>query len=125
VLFANGRVLCWGGNGDGVLGINSTTDVVGPAAIASQGYISFSSTFPVVQLSCQVHVCAVFANGRVSCWGVNDSQQLGENLPNTNSRGTDTNTMANAVFVSFATSINTIPVIQVSTGKYIYIYIYI
>jgi hypothetical protein len=119
-LFAHGRVLCWGSNANGALGIDSTTDLVGPTAITSQGYIAFSTTIRVVQLSAYLHVCALFYNGRVSCWGLNDAQQLGENLANTNNRGTGADTMANAVFVTFAATIDTIPIIQVSAGRYRY-----
>ena len=48
-----------------------------------------SDTGAVVQIACggvnAYHMCAVFADGRVKCWGSNGSGQLG--LGNTNERG--------------------------------------
>lgn len=68
-----GGAKCWGGNGSGQLGNNSTTqsnvpvDVVGlTAGVAS---ISAGSTA----------TCAVTAAGAAKCWGYNGNGQLGNN----------------------------------------------
>jgi hypothetical protein len=100
-----------------VLGIDSSADVIGVAAIAALDFISFSDTLPAVQLSHYNQACAIFVNGRTRCWGMNDSQQLGENVHSYSNRGSATNPMAGAIFVTFSASINTIPIIQVATGR--------
>jgi hypothetical protein len=126
-LFVHGRITCWGWNVFGTMGIDSTTDVIGTAAVAALKYIAFSDTIPAVQISLHVHACALFANSRVRCWGLNAEQQLGEGPVVIFQRGDGTNRMAGAVFITFSPNINTIPVINVAVGRYIDIsyYIYI
>jgi alpha-tubulin suppressor-like RCC1 family protein len=68
-----GLALCWGDNGNGQIGRGT---VVG----------SFPSPVPVVELGNSVpvavatgfaHSCALLADGRVRCWGLNQNGQLG------------------------------------------------
>ncbi len=110
-------MLCWGSNGYGSLGINSEVDTFGVTGLASLGFIAFSHTVPAVMVSVFNHVCALFANGRTQCWGINDAQQLGENLNNINNRGTGAYPIGDGVFVTFSASYNTLQIIQVSAGR--------
>ena len=73
-LKSTGRVVCWGDNSSGQLGlgdsaitrrVRATTEITLDAvvAIAAGGF----------------HTCALRVNGRVSCWGDNVSGQVGDN----------------------------------------------
>jgi alpha-tubulin suppressor-like RCC1 family protein len=73
-----GAVKCWGENGFGQLGNNSTTDsslpvTVGGLAGSAQAIAAGGS-----------HTCALLAGGALQCWGLNSSGQLG-NSSNTSS----------------------------------------
>ncbi|MFT4308908.1 MAG: hypothetical protein ACMXYL_00265 [Candidatus Woesearchaeota archaeon] len=65
------RVLCWGLNSEGQLGIGNTTDMFSPVLVDS------SDAFLSVSLG-SFHSCGVRANdSRVLCWGGNIYGQLG------------------------------------------------
>lgn len=67
----DGSVWCWGTNVDGVAGDASTNPVLVPQQI---GGLTSSAT----QVDCGYHhACALLDDGTVSCWGANDSGQLG------------------------------------------------
>lgn len=69
-----GKVWCWGSNSDGQLG----TDAV-PAGSANSIPVPVSTEESFVSLSSgAVHTCGLMASGEVSCWGRNDSGQLGD-----------------------------------------------
>ena len=67
---SNGTVRCWGFNGSGQLGNNSTTGSLLPVAVSGL------TTAKSISTSHQ-HTCALLANGTVQCWGSNSSGQLG------------------------------------------------
>jgi len=66
-----GAVLCWGENGSGSLGNNSTTTSYYPVAVwgLSSGYKAVTAG--------QFFACALSDAGAVKCWGENTGGQLG------------------------------------------------
>jgi hypothetical protein len=132
-LFSIGRIVCFGDNSNGYLGVNSFQTMIALGGITSLGFITFSDTIPAILMSqsgTSSSTCALFVNGRVRCWGTNVNQQLGD--ASIQARGTNTalNSVTTATFVSFKASINTIPITSVDLGTYsltffkeIYIYI--
>ena len=70
---ANGTAWCWGFNGSGYLGNNSTTNTSSPVQV-SGGFTDW------IQISAsREHTCAIRANGTVWSWGYNGSGRLGDN----------------------------------------------
>ena len=88
---ADGRAYCWGDNGSGQLGINSTSDSNQPVAVHTVGD-GTGSALPddaevrTISVSVSGHVCvtAMPASGtsdadmRAYCWGRNTNGQLGD-----------------------------------------------
>ncbi len=66
---APGRVVCWGANGHGQLGVGSTKDSSLPVAVDLDGVVQVSAGGE--------HTCALVTDGSVWCWGRNDQGQLG------------------------------------------------
>jgi alpha-tubulin suppressor-like RCC1 family protein len=73
---AEGRAYCWGGNGDGQLGTNSTTDSPVPVAVNAVGVLA-GKTVTTISAG-TLHTCAV-ADGKAYCWGANFYGRLGNN----------------------------------------------
>ncbi len=69
-LSVTGTVACWGDNGSGQMGINSTTTQ--PYATYVQGLSDAVAISTGAFFS-----CAVQATGGASCWGANDAGELG------------------------------------------------
>ncbi len=65
------NIKCWGLNGNGQLGNNSTTT---PSAVA----VSASGTDYAEVSAGNLHTCARKNSGEVLCWGYNTSNQLGD-----------------------------------------------
>jgi hypothetical protein len=67
----SGAAYCWGWNGEGDLGIGSTTGSLVPVAVTglSSGVASISAGF--------LHTCAVTTSGAIYCWGHNSNGELG------------------------------------------------
>ncbi|HVY39747.1 MAG TPA: RCC1 repeat-containing protein [Polyangia bacterium] len=68
-----GRVWCWGANDRGQLGTGTAgPDVPAPAPVAGL-------PGPAVEVSAGgAHSCAALKDGRIFCWGANESGQLGD-----------------------------------------------
>lgn len=77
---SNGWVYCWGENESGQLGNNSTTDTRLPVAV-SNGAMSGKTIVDVA--AGLAHNCALTSDGKVYCWGLNSSGQLGDNTTTT------------------------------------------
>jgi alpha-tubulin suppressor-like RCC1 family protein len=71
----DGTAWCWGLNGHGQLGNNSTTDSLVPVQVSvATGLVDVVSISAGIQ-----HTCAVTSTGTLWCWGLNDHGQLGDN----------------------------------------------
>jgi alpha-tubulin suppressor-like RCC1 family protein len=69
-----GAVWCWGANGNGQLGDNTTTDRHTPVAVG--GGLSWAT---VVRSEAATHTCAVKLSSQlIYCWGLNTNGQLGD-----------------------------------------------
>jgi alpha-tubulin suppressor-like RCC1 family protein len=64
------RLACWGANGSGQLGDDSTTGRLSPVGVL---FLSAVAAFA----SGDAHTCALRADGRTFCWGLGSSGQLG------------------------------------------------
>lgn len=69
---SGGAVQCWGSNGSGQLGDNSTTTRLTPVAVT--GLTSGVTAIAVAT----AHSCAVTSAGGVQCWGNNTAGELGD-----------------------------------------------
>jgi hypothetical protein len=73
-LLKSGSVYCWGVNGEGELGTGSTST---NSAMAVP--VSGISTATAIAASFD-YTCAALADGTVSCWGSNQTYELGSNI---------------------------------------------
>jgi alpha-tubulin suppressor-like RCC1 family protein len=97
-LTVGGGVKCWGYNGDGELGNNSTTD--SPVPVNVSGLSSGVSAIAAGDY----HACALMvADGSVKCWGYNGYGQIGD--------GTDTNRLVPVAVVGLSA-----PAVAISGG---------
>lgn len=74
VVTTAGAARCWGANGSGQLGNNSTSNSSVPVSV--EGMQSGVSSIFAGSGS---HACAVISGGGVKCWGSNGAGQLGNN----------------------------------------------
>ena len=73
-LTAEGKAYCWGVNGYGQLGNNSTADSHIPVAVQMPAGVSFQSI-----AAGYYHTCALTTTGKAYCWGLNNQGRLGNN----------------------------------------------
>jgi len=69
-----GALSCWGNNSYGQLGVSSTDSHSAPTEVTGLG----SGVATVACGGSGVHTCAALTDGRVKCWGSNESGQLGD-----------------------------------------------
>jgi len=70
-LLSTGRILCWGANDHGQLGIGELTDYMPPVQVSSS--VDFTAIAAGGDTTCAL------ASGDVYCWGRNDEGQTGTN----------------------------------------------
>jgi len=90
----NGSVKCWGKNGSGQLGIDSTTtkgNAPGDMAGLTTVILGTGRTATAIAAG-EKHTCALLDNASVKCWGRNDYGQLG--IDNTTDMGKTSGEMA-------------------------------
>src|SRR3990167_799174 len=75
---ANGSAYCWGYNGFGQLGDNSTINRYTPVQVKGVGGAGNLANVSQIT-SGGNHTCAITANGSAYCWGYNGFGQLGDN----------------------------------------------
>jgi alpha-tubulin suppressor-like RCC1 family protein len=81
----SGKASCWGENGHGQLGDNTTTDSSTPVTVKydsdpDPGTVVVSDLTGVTQVAVGgAHACALLASTQVRCWGANGNGQLGDN----------------------------------------------
>lgn len=74
---SDNNAYCWGYNGTGRLGDNTTTDRYVPVAVSTAGVLSGKT---VVSISAgSNHTCAIASDNQSYCWGWNSKGQLGNN----------------------------------------------
>ena len=74
-ILADDRVICWGENDWGQLGVGGMVSVPFPV------FVSGLDAAPVTLAAGEEHTCAILANGGVQCWGGNVNGQLGNGEP--------------------------------------------
>ena len=73
---AAGAAYCWGDNGVGQLGNNSTTDSNVPVAVS--GGIAFANISASANAGGNAKTCGVATNGRGYCWGSDTNGEIGD-----------------------------------------------
>ena len=113
-LKTNGEVKCWGYNGNGQLGNNSTTNSSTPVNVCNGGVLGCSiSLLGVAAIAAGYqHTCALTMSGGVKCWGNNAHGQLGDST--TNQRNTPVDVCASSTTCSGKLS----GVIAITAGDY-------
>lgn len=86
-LFTTGDVRCWGLNAFGQLGYGNTENIGDDETPASVGAVVDVGGSVASLAAGENHTCALFSNGAVRCWGLNEFGQLG--YGNTESIGDD------------------------------------
>lgn len=69
------QLWCWGSNGEGQIGVDSTI-VPGTFVVPSAGFVDDSIA---AVTTTGLHTCALTTNGTARCWGWGSSGQLGNN----------------------------------------------
>ena len=82
-LKSDGTVFCWGYNGYGQLGNNSTANGYAPVQVLGVGGTGNLNNITAITtnngyLGSEGHACALKADGTVFCWGNNAKGQLGD-----------------------------------------------
>jgi alpha-tubulin suppressor-like RCC1 family protein len=75
-LMKSGYVHCWGANASGQLGYGHTRNIGDDEAITTQSYVNLGGRAVRIAAGGS-HTCALLTTGKVRCWGLNASGQLG------------------------------------------------
>lgn len=78
---AAGKIYCWGYNGFGSVGVNTTTTTYKVPTLVATTASGLPSTYTATTLtsgSRSANMCAI-ANGKAYCWGPNKAGQIGNN----------------------------------------------
>ncbi len=75
-LTSAGAVMCWGTNASGQLGNNSTANSSVPVAVSGLS----SGVSAIATGNANQHSCALTSAGAATCWGLNTTGQLGNNV---------------------------------------------
>ncbi|NBP50964.1 MAG: hypothetical protein EBU70_07250, partial [Actinobacteria bacterium] len=97
-LLDDGRVKCWGSNGQGQLGVGDTNDRGdGPGEMGDAlPFVDLGTGRSAVAIAAGAnHTCALLDDGRVKCWGANSTGQLG--ISSTGSRGRKASEMGDSL----------------------------
>ena len=70
-VLTNGKVLCWGNNGNGQLGDGGIIDSSSPAEVENL-------VNATIVASGSAHTCALLLDGKVKCWGYNIEGSVGD-----------------------------------------------
>ena len=95
---STGALKCWGYNGSGQLGNNSTANSSVPADVNGMG----SGVIAIANGG--YHVCALINTGAVKCWGYNLYGQLGNNSTTNSSVAVDVNGLGSGSGISAITT---------------------
>jgi alpha-tubulin suppressor-like RCC1 family protein len=86
-----GAVKCWGSNGGGRLGIDSSVTQVGTTAAEMSALPAVALGSPATSIAAgSSHSCATLSTGELKCWGNNQFAQIGQPLPALRAGGTAT-----------------------------------
>ncbi|MDH3731255.1 MAG: signal peptidase I, partial [Acidimicrobiia bacterium] len=98
VIEDDNTVLCWGENGSGQVGDNTTTDRLVPVTVVGvSGTGALADIITLGSGSSANHSCAVSSSNEIWCWGENGEGQLGDGTDSDSSRPTSVVTgMTNA-----------------------------
>lgn len=77
VIASDNNAYCWGSNGFGQLGNNSTTNSNVPVAVNTSGVLSGKTIKSIA--AGYTHTCAIASDNNVYCWGINAFGSLGNN----------------------------------------------
>src|SRR5207237_3526833 len=95
-LLADGTAKCWGLNGSGQLGNNTTTNASTPVVVSGLG----AGTNVVAVSAGGNHTCALLGDGTAKCWGANAFGQLGNGTTTNSSTPVVVTGLAGAVALS-------------------------
>lgn len=82
------EVWCWGANGEGQLGVGTTT-ARSPRPVRASAVGGLRGSIPIFMVAGRAHTCALSLGGRdiaVHCWGANNEGQLGDGSTTDRSR---------------------------------------
>lgn len=77
---SDGAGYCWGWNGNGQLGNNSTSQSLVPVAVNTAGVLSGKTLWSISARG--YHTCTLASDSQSYCWGYNADGELGNNTKN-------------------------------------------
>ncbi len=110
-LLTSGAVKCWGDNGYGQLGDNTTITKLIPTDVTglTNGVIAITAGYN--------HTCALLTTGGVKCWGFNGIGQLGDTTTTDRLIPTNVNGLTNGVTVIAAGATHTCALLATGAVK--------